>query len=293
VWRLSDDRALVATVDVITPIVDDARTWGRIVATNAASDVYAMGARPLFGLSVVGWNSAALGDDVLVEALEGVAQAAADGGWLIVGGHSVDDPEPKLGVAVIGEVHPDRVLTKAGAQAGDALVLSKPIGVGIAVTALKQGSVSQLVLDAAVASMLRSNADAATIAVAAGAHAMTDVTGFGLLGHLKGLCDESGVDAVLDVAAVPVLDGLAPLVAAGAVPGGTGRNLAWVIPSLERGAVDDAGLAVLADPQTSGGLLMAVGRAAAEAVVAELRRTGHQAGVIGAVAAGSGLIRLA
>ena len=277
---------------MITPIVDDARTWGRIAATNAASDVYAMGARPLFGLNVVGWNSAALGNDVLVEALEGVAQAAAAGGWLVVGGHSVDDPEPKLGVAVVGEASPDRIITKAGARDGDVLVLTKPLGVGIAVTALKQGSVPPAVLDAAVDSMLRANADAAAVAVAGGTHAMTDVTGFGLLGHLKGLCDESGVDAVLDVAAIPTLDGLAPLVAAGAVPGGTGRNLSWVTPSLDRGHVDDSGLAVLADPQTSGGLLLVMDAAAAADAVAELRRTGHQAAVIGRVTAGSGRIRL-
>src|SRR5688572_6773872 len=149
VWRVDDERALVATVDVITPIVDDARTWGRIAATNAASDVYAMGARPLFGLNIVGWNSEALGNDVLVEALEGIAQAAADGGWLVVGGHSVDDPEPKLGVAVVGEAPPDRIITKVGARDGDALVITKPLGVGIAVTALKQGSVGPAVLDAA------------------------------------------------------------------------------------------------------------------------------------------------
>ena len=292
VWRLTEDRALVATVDIITPIVDDARTWGRIAATNAASDIYAMGARPLFGLNVVGWNSDALGNDLLVAALEGISQAAADGGWVVVGGHSIDDHEPKLGVAVIGEVHPGRVLTKRGMQPGDALVLTKPLGVGIAATALKQGTAQPALVDAAVESMLRSNAEAAAVAVATGAHAMTDVTGFGLLGHLRGLCDESGVDVTVDVGAVPVLDGIDGPVADGAVPGGTQRNLAWVGESLDQGGVGDATLAVLADPQTSGGLLFALEPSRADDAVEQLRASGHTAAVIGAAASGLGRIRL-
>lgn len=292
VWRLDSERALVATIDVITPIVDDARTWGRIAATNAVSDVYAMGARPLFGLNFVGWNNAALGEDLLVEVLEGAAQAAAEGDWMIVGGHSVDDPEPKFGVAVVGEVHPDRVLAKGGMRPGDVLVLTKPLGVGLAVTALKAGAAAPAVLDAAVASMLRPNAAAAAAAQDAGATAATDVTGFGFLGHLRSLAETSRMDVEVDVAAVPVLDGVRDVVTAGHVPGGTARNLAWADELLDRGAVDDATLALLADPQTSGGLLFAAAADDAAAAVSALRAIGHDAALVGQVHAGTGRTRL-
>ena len=288
VWRMDDDRALVATIDVITPIVDDARIWGRIAATNAVSDVYAMGARPLFGLNFVGWNAGALGEDLLVEVLNGASQVAEEGGWLVVGGHTIDDPEPKFGVAVIGEVHPDRLLAKGGAQPGDALVLTKPLGVGLAVTALKAGAVAPAVIDAAIDSMLRSNAEAATVAQAAGARAATDVTGFGLLGHARSLAESSAVDVVIDAGAVPVLAGARDLVAGGYAPGGTARNLAWVGELLDRGDVGDDELQLLADPQTSGGLLFAAPRGAAEDAVGQLRASGHDAAVIGVVAEGSG-----
>ena len=293
VWRLDDERALVATIDVITPIVDDARLWGRIAATNAVSDVYAMGARPLFGLNFVGWNNAALGEALLVEVLEGAGQAAAEGGWMIVGGHSVDDPEPKFGVSVVGEVHPDRILAKEGIRPGDELVLTKPLGVGLAVTALKRGDVPLAVIDAAVASMLRSNAEAAAVAVEADASAATDVTGFGLLGHLRSLAETSRVDVALDVGAVPLLPGVHDLVAAGSVPGGTGRNLAWAAELLDRGSVADGLLAVLADPQTSGGLLFAARPDAAAAAVATLRAGGHDAAVVGRAEPGTGRTHLA
>jgi selenide,water dikinase len=292
VWRLDDDRALVATIDVITPIVDDARTWGRIAATNAVSDVYAMGARPMFGLNFVGWNNAALGEDLLVEVLEGAAQVAAEGGWMIVGGHSVDDPEPKFGVAVVGEAHPDRVLAKAGMRPGDHLVLTKPLGVGLAVTALKAGDVAGAVVDAAVASMVRTNAEAADVALAAGASAATDVTGFGFLGHLRSLAETSRVDVEVDVAAVPVIAGVDEIVTRGFVPGGTGRNLAWADELLDRGAVDGDTLAVLGDPQTSGGLLFAAPPDAASEAVAALRSRGHDAAVVGQVHPGTGRTRL-
>lgn len=292
VWRLADDRAIVATIDVITPIVDDPRTWGRIAATNAVSDVYAMGARPLFGLNFVGWNNGALGEELLVEVLQGAAQVAAEGGWMIVGGHSVDDPEPKFGVAVIGEAHPDAILAKGRVQPGDVLVLSKPLGVGLAVTALKNGVVGDDVIDVAIASMLRTNAAAAEAAVAAGARAATDVTGFGLLGHLRSLIEGSPVDVEVDVAAVPLLPGAKDLVSAGQVPGGTGRNLAWVGELLDAGSYGDDVLQVLADPQTSGGLLFAVDVDAAGNAVAELRETGHDAAVVGGAIAGTGRTRL-
>jgi selenide,water dikinase len=288
VWRYDNDRALVATIDVITPIVDDPRTWGRIAATNAVSDVYAMGARPLFGLNFVGWNNAALGQDLLVEVLAGAGQVAAEGGWMIVGGHSVDDPEPKFGVAVVGEVHPDRILAKGAVQPGDALVLTKPLGVGLAVTALKAGAVGDDVLQAAVASMLKTNAEAAAVAVDAGARAATDVTGFGFLGHLRSLIETGTVDVEVDVAAVPLLPGAKDLVAGGHMPGGTGRNLAWISERLEAGAYGDDTLSLLADPQTSGGLLFAAEQADATAAVTRLRDSGHDAAIVGTALQGSG-----
>ena len=256
------------------------------------SDIHAMGGRPLFGLNIVGWNHAELGQDLLVDVLTGISQVATAGGWLIAGGHSVDDPEPKVGVAVIGEVDPARMLTKSALQPGDALVLTKPLGVGVAVTALKAGAVPPEVVAAATAVMLTTNAAAAGVAVELGARAATDVTGFGLLGHLHNMLSESAADAVLDDAAVPILDGVDDLVAAGHVPGGTGRNLDWVRDHVDVGNVARRRLDVLADPQTSGGLLVGLPPEAAAEMVRRLRSEGSEAAVVGAVTAGDGTIHL-
>jgi selenide, water dikinase len=291
VWRLDSDRALVATADFITPIVDDARTWGRIAAVNAVSDVYAMGGRPLFGLNLVGWNGE-LGTDALVEVLEGAAAAGAEGGWVTVGGHTVDDPEPKFGLAVIGEAHPDRLLTNAGLRDGDALVLTKPLGVGVVSTALKAGSAPPQVVREAVASMLRTNAEAAHAAADAGAAGATDVSGFGLLGHLYKMAAASGVDVTVDVAAVPVLPGARELAGAGAVPGGTGRNRSWVAERLDTGDSDETTMSLLCDPQTSGGLLFGARPAAAARACERLLASGHRAAVVGRCRAGGGRLRL-
>lgn len=291
VWRIAADRALVVTVDFITPLVDDARTWGRIAAANSASDVYAMGGRPLLALNLVGWSDE-LSSDVLVEVLEGAGEAAAEGGWVTVGGHTVEDPEPKFGLAVVGEVHPDRVLTNAGVEAGQALVLTKPLGIGVIATAIKRGKAPPDVVDAAVASMLRLNAHAADVALACGATGATDVTGFGLLGHLHRMVEASGVDAELDTAAVPLLPGARDMVTAGLVPGGTERNLAWVAEHVDAGDVDATTLTLLADAQTSGGLLFGIAPQQAAAALEQLRATGHDAAVIGHVTAGDGRIRL-
>ncbi len=282
----------MATVDFITPVVDDARLWGRIAAVNAASDVYAMGGRPLFALNVVGWNAAELSVALLDEVLAGAAQAAADGGWVVAGGHTVDDPEPKFGQAVVGEVHPDRILTNAGVRAGQSLVLTKALGIGVVATAIKRAQAPAAVVDAAVASMTRLNAQAAAAALAAGATGATDVTGFGLLGHLRKVVEASGVDAEVDVEAVPLLPGARELAAAGIVPGGTVRNLEWVRPRLDSGGIDDVTVTLLADAQTSGGLLFGAPAGTAAAAVDGLRASGHDAAIIGTVAAGSGRIRL-
>jgi selenide,water dikinase len=290
VWRLDASRALVATADFITPIVDDPRVWGRIAAANSASDVYAMGGRPLFGLNLVGWNSEELGTDVLVAVLEGAAEVAAEGGWVTAGGHTVEDPEPKFGLAMLGEVDPARILTNAGLRPGDTLVLTKALGVGIIATALKAGVAPDSVVDTAVASMTRLNREAAAEAVRAGATGATDVTGFGLLGHLRSMAAASGVDAKLSLSAIPVLDGVDALAADGLVPGGTRRNLAWVTEVLDAPGVDQTGLILLADAQTSGGLLFGAEPSAAEAAVSALVASGHAAATIGTVSEGTGRI---
>lgn len=292
VWRLDEDRALVVTADFITPLVDDARNWGRIAAANAASDVYAMGGRPLLALNLVAWNSEDLSLDLLVEVLEGAAEIAKEGGFVIVGGHTVDDPEPKYGLAVVGEVPPDRILRNAALRAGDALVLTKPLGIGVIATALKRGQADPAVVEAAIASMTRLNAEAMQVALAAGAAGATDITGFGLLGHLRKMVEASEVDADLESEAVPVLKGVGRLVSAGLVPGGTRRNLAWAAERLDAGDIGEETLLVLADAQTSGGLLFGAEPARARAAVAALEATGHTAAVIGAAGVGIGQTRL-
>jgi selenide,water dikinase len=292
VWRLDAERALVLTTDFITPIVDDPRMWGRIAAANAVSDVYAMGGRPLLALNLVGWNSEELGTDVLVAVLEGAATAASEGGWVTVGGHTVEDPEPKFGMAVVGEVHPDRVLTNAGLRPGDSLVLTKALGVGLVATALKVGKAPDDVVAAAVASMTRLNDEALAQARRCGATGATDVTGFGLLGHLRSMADGSGVDAEIDAGAVPVLPGVPELVAQGMAPGGTRRNMAWIGERLEVDGADEAAVTVLADPQTSGGLLFGAEPARAEEAAAALRESGHAAAVIGRVREGHGVLHV-
>ena len=292
VWRIDAERALVVTTDFITPIVDDPRAWGRIAAANAASDVYAMGGRPILALNLVGWNTEELGTDVLLAVLQGAGDAAAEGGWVTVGGHTVEDPEPKIGMAVIGEVLPDRILTNAGLRPGDALVLTKALGAGVVATALKAGKASEEVVGAAVASMTRLNREAAARAVAVGATGATDVTGFGLLGHLRTMAEGSHVDVDLRSAAIPALPGVPELVAEGMVAGGTRRNLAWAAERVKADGVDDATMIVLADAQTSGGLLFGAEPSRAEEAAAALRATGHAASVIGTVSAGGGTIRI-
>jgi selenide, water dikinase len=289
VWRLDAARALVATTDFLTPVVDDPFTWGRIAAQNAVSDVYAMGGRPLFALNLVAWPSTELPAAMLAEVLAGGAAVGAESGFAVVGGHSVDEPEPKYGLAVVGEVHPDRILTNTGLRPGDALVLTKPLGIGVVTTAIKRGSAPAALAAAAVEVMTASNAAAAAAAVAAGATGATDVTGFGLLGHLAKMAAASRVDAVLDVGAVPVLAGVRELAAAGVVPGGTRRNRDWVDAVLDVGGAGEIDVLLLADAQTSGGLLFGAAPDQARAAVAQL---GGTAAVVGTVRAGSGRISL-
>jgi|TARA_B110001454_G_scaffold196180_1_gene198912 selenide,water dikinase len=293
VYRLDDGRALVVTADFITPVVDDARMWGRVAAANAVSDVYAMGGRPLLALNLVGWNSEELSIDLLAEVLLGAQDVASEGGFIIAGGHTVDDPEPKFGLAVVGEADPDRLLTNTGFRPGDVLVLTKPLGIGVITTAIKAGTAPDDVVHGALDCMTRLNAEAARVALDAGATGATDVTGFGLLGHLGRAVMESGVDAEIDVGAVPLLEGARALAETGSIPGGSRRNLAWVDERLDRGNHAELDVLLLADAQTSGGLVFGASPAAAHEALDQLEETGHTASVIGRVAEGNGRLRLA
>jgi len=292
VWRIDADRALVATADFITPIVDDARTWGRVAAVNAVSDVYAMGGRPLFALNLVCWNSAELPASMLEELLAGAADVATDCGFVIAGGHTVDDREPKFGLSVTGEVHPDRLLRNAGLRDGDTLILTKPLGTGIISTAAKAGEAGTAAVEAMVTSMCRTNAEASRVALDAGATGATDVTGFGLLGHLGQMAYASGVDATVHADQVPRLEGAAKLARSGHVPGGTWSNLAWARRRLHHDGADETTLALLADAQTSGGLLFGVSPDQVAGVLERLRGSGHDVAAIGTARTGHGRILL-
>ena len=267
VYRLRDDLALVQTVDFFTPIVDDPFDFGRIAATNALSDVYAMGATPISALNLVAFSPAELGEEPLRAILAGAATVAQQAGVAILGGHSIEDAEPKFGLAVTGVVHPDAVITNAGGRPGDALVLTKPLGAGAVSTGLKRG-LPGVPLAEAVAVMTTLNAAAARAACEARAHAMTDVTGFGLLGHLRELALASGVAAEVVADVVPAIDGVVELLESPeAVAGGTRRNrrhaedfttFASGVPEARRWLVCDA--------MTSGGLLVALPRERAQDV---------------------------
>lgn len=297
VWDVGD-RSMVLTTDFFTPIVDDPETWGRIAATNAGSDVFAMGATPVVALNLVGWP-ADRDSAELARVLAGAREAASSGGWIAVGGHSIDSPEPFFGQAVLGEAT-EPVMTQAAARPGDALVLTAPIGTGIVVTAAKRSPLADTepagplhdAHAAAVAVMTRHNRDAAAAARGADVRAGTDVTGFGLLGHLHRMMAASGVAAAVDPSAVPLLPDVVALAASGFVPGGTRRNVEAV---RQRAGVegDDAVLELLADAQTSGGLLLACPPEATDQLVAALESAGDTGAVIGRCEEGApGAIRL-
>lgn len=288
VIRTAADRAIVASVDFFTPIVDRAYDFGRIAAVNALSDLYAMGATPLFTLNLVGWPRDKLPLELLGEVLRGGADAVRAAGAFIAGGHSVDDPEPKFGMVAVGEAHPDRIVTNAGARPGDALVLTKPIGTGVLTTALKRDLLSEAELAPAVDAMTTLNAGAARAMLAIGVHAATDVTGFGLLGHLHTLLAASRAAAEISAGAVPLLPRAHEMAGRGAIPGGTKRNLESLADTVSfESSIDPTERVLLADAQTSGGLLIAVAPEQADALVAALRneRT-PAAAVIGRVVAG-------
>jgi selenide,water dikinase len=259
VYRIDADRAIVATVDFFTPIVDDPYAFGRIAATNALSDIYAMGARPLFALNVVAFPRSLLDTDLLPRILEGGSAAARDAGIAIVGGHSVDDPEPKYGLCVIGEVHPDAIVRNSAARPGDVLVLTKPIGSGVIATAIKKDAADAEVIAAAVRSMTTLNRGASDAMRIAGVRAATDVTGYGLIGHLRSMLRASNVSARLRARDVPLLPSAANLARQGFIPGGTGRNIEDARDDARfDDAVPDLIRTLLCDAQTSGGLLICV-----------------------------------
>jgi len=252
--RLDGETAILATADFFTPVVDDPYDWGRIAAANALSDIYAMGGRPLVAVNLLAWPRDVLPFELAREVLRGGADVAREAGCQVAGGHSIDDPEPKYGMAVTGIADAARLLRNDAARAGDPLTLTKPLGVGVLNNRHKA---TGDVFAEAVASMVRLNRDAALQAIEAGIRAATDVTGFGLLGHLHKMARGSGVTAVIDVAAVPYLSGARESAYEGFISGGTRRNLEWVRPHLDPAGYDETEQLLLADAQTSGGLLLA------------------------------------
>ncbi|MBI1339558.1 selenide, water dikinase SelD [bacterium] len=289
VYRLTDEIALVATTDFFTPIVDDPFDFGRIAATNALSDVYAMGGRPILSLAIAGMPLGRLSSATMAAILEGGRTVAADAGAPVAGGHSIDSAEPIYGLVALGVVHPKRILTNAGARAGDVLILGKPLGVGVFSAALRKGVLSPEDAAVMLASTTLLNRPGLDLASVDGVHALTDVTGFGLLGHLSEVCRASGVSAEIDAAATPVFEGARRLAAEGVVTGASGRNWTSVEPWVEVGSTLESSMcALLTDPQTSGGLLVSCAPEAVDDALACFRRHGHRdAAVIGRIGAGA------
>lgn len=275
VIRLRDDLALVLTVDFFTPVVDDPYDFGQVAAANSLSDVYAMGGVPLAALSIIGFPATTTPLDVMGRILRGAADKANEAGIEIVGGHSVEDPEPKFGLAVSGTIHPDKILTNHSARSGDALFLTKPLGSGVVTTAIKRGLLDHAGIAEVTRVMATLNAAASKAALGAHAHACTDVTGFGLLGHVRGMLQGRGLGVSLSASSIPRLGRVSDLLRDGVWPGGTRRNLDYYGPwlRLEPGAPQDSRLLV-ADPQTSGGLLIAVAPDRAEDLAGRLRDLG-------------------
>ena len=287
VYRIGEDCALIFTTDYFPPIVDDPYDFGRIAVANALSDIYAMGGKPLLALNLVNFPSD-LSKDILVSILKGAHAKAEEAGLLIAGGQTIHDKEPKYGLAVIGQVKPGEETTNAGARPGDRLVLTKPIGTGIVTTAHKQGVVAPDVLAEAIRQMSTLNSAASEAMRRIGVHACTDITGFGLLGHLRGMVAASGVKATVYSSRVPILPGAQELLAQGIAPGGTYRNLESLDGVVEwDSAVEDDNRLLLCDAQTSGGLLISVSSENLDTLLEELRREGVETiAVIGEISDG-------
>ncbi|HEU5157725.1 MAG TPA: selenide, water dikinase SelD [Streptosporangiaceae bacterium] len=286
VYRLDDERALILTTDFFTPIVDSPFDWGRVSATNALSDVYAMGGQPLLALNLAAWPNADLPIEMLGEVMRGAAKAAKEAGCAVVGGHTIDDPVPKYGMAVVGLAHPDRLLSIDQATTGDELVLTKPIGTGVIATAIKRGNPRPEAVRASIEAMTTLNAAASQAALDAGVRAVTDVTGFGLLGHLHRMARASGVAAEVFADRVPLLPDARELVAEGYVSGGTRANITHLRDMvLVEPGVDEELSVLLHDAQTSGGLLMCA-PTPTDRLLDDLRDRGVAATVIGRIVDG-------
>jgi len=289
VYRVSDDLAIIGTLDFFPPLVDDPRTFGEIAAANAVSDVFAMGGRVLFALSIAAFPEE-LPRHVLAAVFEGAAAKVREAGGTLAGGHTIRDPEPKYGLAVIGAAHPNRLLRKGGARPGDVLVLTKPLGTGLLVSGRRQGRTSEADLAVAVDQMRALNRTASEVLVAHGVAAATDVTGFGLLGHGLEMARAAGVRLAFEAAALPALPGAIALAAAGVETGGAAHNRRFVAPALTVEPGVEADLVTLAhDPQTSGGLLAAIQPDLLETVAAALDERGVSHWRVGGVEPGSGL----
>ncbi len=292
VYRLNAEQAIISTVDFFPPVVDDPYQFGAIAAANALSDIYAMGGEPLFAVNLVAFPDG-YGYDILTEILRGGAEKVREAGAVIAGGHTVTDKEPKYGLAVTGLVHPDKIRTKGGAQVGDQLILTKPLGVGTITTALKRGVAEPAHVAAAVTSMLRLNRTAARLAADYRVHALTDITGYGLLGHAHEMAHLSHVRFVLEYAALPWLDGAHLYGQQEIFAGGLWRNHDYYAPwvSIER-SLESYQASLLYDPQTSGGLLIALAAADATPLLDQLLAAGEPAAIIGAVIEGEGEITI-
>lgn len=292
VYQVNAELGLVATVDFFTPIVDDPFDFGRVAAANALSDVYAMGGQPLFALNIVGFPRDTLLLDILGKIIEGGSAKTAEAGIAIIGGHSIDDAEPKYGLVVIGRVPPDRIVRNVGARPGDRLFLTKPLGSGIITTAIKRGMAGPELVERITTLMATLNRAASAAMVAVGPNAGTDVTGFGLLGHLWEMVSGSGVGAIVNADAVPVLPEVWNFARQGVVPGGTRRNLAGLEGNIIWGpGIDEIDRLVLTDAQTSGGLLIAVAPERAEKLREELIRLGAPAAAdIGTIVEGDRIV---
>jgi selenide,water dikinase len=289
VWRLNETQALIATTDFFMPVVDDPFDFGRIAATNALSDVYAMGGSPILALALVGMPVDKLPPETIRAILEGGASVCAAAGIPVAGGHSIDSVEPVYGLVALGLVHPDKVLRNSRAKAGDVLILTKALGVGVFSAALKQALLDAAGYAALIETTTQLNAVGRLLPDVPGVHAVTDVTGFGLLGHALEMCRGAGLAGVIDAAAAPLLPGAEALARDGVRTGASRRNWASYGDSVTgAGAIDDWRLDLLCDPQTSGGLLIAAAPDAAEAVLALIRREGFtRAAVVGRLAEGA------
>ena len=287
VLRLTGDRALVVTTDFFTPIVDDPADWGAIAAVNAMSDVYAMGGQPVIAVNLAAWPADGLPLTLLADVLRGAAGAAREAGCIVAGGHTIDDPVPKYGMAVVGMADPAALMTIDRAAPGDRLILTKPLGTGVVTTALKRDGADPAALRAAVESMTLLNASASRAAVAAGVRAATDVTGFGLLGHLHRMLSASGAAAEIWAGRVPMLPGAEELTRRGFVSGGTRANIDRLKPAVSAdGALPEEIVILLHDAQTSGGLLLSAGASVAGPLVKDLAGLGLAAAEIGRVVEG-------